>query len=91
VKRLFRLPKGRIQTISIKQIDDQFIVRAKDIAISESFMAAHSDPDDGSIELTPDLYQQMQIQAITEGRDVGTITEELYREYLKRPKAKGKK
>ena len=37
------------------------------------------------------LYVEMKIQAVREGRDVSTITEELYREYLKQSKSKGKK
>ena len=37
------------------------------------------------------LYVEINIQAVREGRDVSTITEELYREYLKKPKAKPKK
>lgn len=41
-----------------------------------------------SIDL--ELYKELQIQAIRESRDVSTITEELYREYLKRSKNKEK-
>jgi len=37
------------------------------------------------------LYVEIKIQALREGRDVSTITEELYREYLKRLEIKPKK
>jgi hypothetical protein len=37
------------------------------------------------------LYKEMKLQAVREDRDVSTITEELYAEYLKRLKAKSKK
>jgi hypothetical protein len=42
-----------------------------------------------SIDL--ELYKEMKLQAVREDRDVSTITEELYREYLKRSKGKSKK
>jgi hypothetical protein len=35
-----------------------------------------------------DLIEQIKIQAVREKRSVGEITEELYREYLKRSKVK---
>jgi hypothetical protein len=44
-----------------------------------------------TLSIDEDLYREMKIQAVREGRDVSTITEELYREYLKRLKAKTKK
>jgi hypothetical protein len=44
-----------------------------------------------TLSIDEDLYREIKIQAIREDRDVSTITEELYREYLKRSKAKGKK
>jgi hypothetical protein len=44
-----------------------------------------------TLSLDADLYREMKLQAVREDRDVSTITEELYREYLKRLKAKPKK
>jgi len=44
-----------------------------------------------TLSIDADLYREMRLQAVREDRDVSTITEELYREYLKRSKAKGKK
>jgi hypothetical protein len=44
-----------------------------------------------TLSLDQDLYLEMKIQAVREKRDVSTITEELYREYLKRLKGKTKK
>ena len=44
-----------------------------------------------TLSIDQDLYREMKIQAVRENRDVSTITEELYREYLKRSKAKTKK
>ena len=44
-----------------------------------------------TLSLDAELYREMKIQAVRENKDVSTITEELYREYLKRPKAKSKK
>jgi hypothetical protein len=44
-----------------------------------------------TLSLDSDLYREMKIQAVREDRDVSTITEELYRQYLKEAKAKGKK
>jgi len=44
-----------------------------------------------TLSIDEDLYREMKIQAVREDRDVSTITEDLYREYLKRSKAKGKK
>ena len=44
-----------------------------------------------TLSLDEDLYREMKLQAVREDRDVSTITEELYREYLKRLKAKPKK
>ena len=44
-----------------------------------------------TLSIDSELYVEIKIQAVREGRDVSTITEELYREYLKRLKAKGKK
>ena len=41
-----------------------------------------------TLSLDEDLYREIRIQAVREDRDVSTITEELYREYLKRPKGK---
>jgi len=43
------------------------------------------------LSIDEDLYREIRIQAVREARDVSTITEELYREYLKRTKAKSKK
>jgi len=44
-----------------------------------------------TLSLDEDLYREMKLQAVREDTDVSTITEELYREYLKRSKAKPKK
>jgi hypothetical protein len=44
-----------------------------------------------TLSLDEDLYREIRIQAVRENRDVSTITEELYREYLKRHKGKDKK
>jgi hypothetical protein len=44
-----------------------------------------------TLSIDEDLYREMRIQAVREDRDVSTITEELFREYLKRSKAKAKK
>jgi hypothetical protein len=44
-----------------------------------------------TLSIDEDLYREMKIQAVRENRDVSTITEELYAEYLKRLKAKPKK
>jgi hypothetical protein len=44
-----------------------------------------------TLSIDSELYKEMKLQAVREDRDVSTITEELYREYLKRSKAKGKK
>ena len=44
-----------------------------------------------TLNIDEELYMEMKIQAVREKRDVSTITEELYREYLKRTKGKAKK
>jgi len=44
-----------------------------------------------TLSIDPELYKEMKLQAVREDRDVSTITEELYREYLKRSNTKGKK
>jgi hypothetical protein len=44
-----------------------------------------------TLSIETELYREMKLQAVREDRDVSTITEELYREYLKRLKAKTKK
>ncbi len=44
-----------------------------------------------TLSIDEDLYREMKLQAVREDRDVSTITEELYREYLRRAKAKVKK
>ena len=44
-----------------------------------------------TLSIDEDLYREMKLQAVREDRDVSTITEELYREYLKRLKVKTKK
>ena len=44
-----------------------------------------------TLSLDEDLYREIRLQAVREDRDVSTITEELYREYLKRLKTKTKK
>ena len=44
-----------------------------------------------TLSIDEDLYREIRIQAVRENRDVSTITEELYEEYLKRTKAKAKK
>jgi hypothetical protein len=44
-----------------------------------------------TLSIDADLYKEIRLQAVREDRDVSTITEELYAEYLKRLKAKSKK
>ena len=44
-----------------------------------------------TLSIDEDLYREIRIQAVRENRDVSTITEELYREYLKKAKGKAKK
>ncbi len=44
-----------------------------------------------TLSIEADLTEQMKIQAIREHRDVSDITEELYREYLKRVGAASEK
>ena len=44
-----------------------------------------------TLSIDEELYLEMKLQAVREKRDVSTITEELYREYLKRLKVKVKK
>jgi len=44
-----------------------------------------------TLSIDEDIYREMKIQAVREDRDVSSITEDLYREYLKRLKAKPKK
>jgi hypothetical protein len=44
-----------------------------------------------TLSLDKDLYRDMKLQAVMQNTDVSTITEDLYREYLKRLKGKGKK
>ena len=44
-----------------------------------------------TLSIDEDLYREMRLQAVREDRDVSTITEELYREYLKRLEIKPKK
>jgi hypothetical protein len=44
-----------------------------------------------TLSIDEELYREMKLQAVREDRDVSTITEELYEEYLKRTKAKSKK
>ena len=44
-----------------------------------------------TLSLDENLYREMKLQAVREDRDVSTITEGLYREYLKRLKVKSKK
>jgi hypothetical protein len=41
-----------------------------------------------TLSVDEDLVHQMKVQAAKEARDLSTITEELYKEYLKRSKAK---
>jgi hypothetical protein len=41
-----------------------------------------------TLSIDEELYLEMKLQAVREKRDVSTITEELYREYLKRLKGK---
>jgi hypothetical protein len=43
-----------------------------------------------TLSIEADLYKEIRLQAVREDRDVSTITEELYAEYLKK-KAKSKK
>ena len=44
-----------------------------------------------TLSIDEDLYREIRLQAVREDRDVSTITEELYREYLKQSKSKSKK
>jgi hypothetical protein len=44
-----------------------------------------------TLSIEAELIKEMKLQAVREDRDVSTITEELYAEYLKRIKAKSKK
>jgi hypothetical protein len=44
-----------------------------------------------TLSVEADLVIDIKLQAVRENRDVSTITEELYRDYLKRLKAKTKK
>jgi len=44
-----------------------------------------------TLSIDADLYKQMKIQAVMQNTDVSTITEQLFREYLKRQKGKAKK
>ena len=44
-----------------------------------------------TLSIDEELYREIRIQAVRDNTDVSTITEELYREYLKRSKAKAKK
>ena len=44
-----------------------------------------------TLSLDQDLYREIKLQAVREDRDVSSITEELYREYLKRTEGKAKK
>ncbi len=41
-----------------------------------------------TLSIQEELREQIKIQAVRENRDVSDITEELYREYLDRQKAK---
>jgi hypothetical protein len=41
-----------------------------------------------TLNVEDSLIQEIKLQAVREKRTVGEITEELYREYLKRSKAK---
>ena len=43
-----------------------------------------------NLSIEDSLAEAMQIQALKERRDVSTITEELFRQYLDRQKPKGK-
>ena len=43
-----------------------------------------------TLSLDEDLYREMRIQAVKEDRDVSTITEKLYAEYLRSVKREGK-
>jgi len=44
-----------------------------------------------TLSLDKDLYREMKFQALRKNRDATTITEDLYRGYLKRLKAKNNK
>jgi len=44
-----------------------------------------------TLSIDEDIYREIKLQAVREDRDVSTITEELYQEYLKKPKVKPKK
>ena len=55
------------------------------------WMYKHTMRQKVTLSIDEDLYREMRLQAVREDRDVSTITEELYREYLKRSKAKVKK
>jgi len=44
-----------------------------------------------TLSIDEDLYREIRLQAVRDDTDVSTITEDLYREYLKRLKAKPKK
>ena len=44
-----------------------------------------------TLSLDEDLYKEIRLQAVRDDTDVSTITEDLYREYLKRLKTKLKK
>lgn len=44
-----------------------------------------------TLSIDEELYREIRIQAVRENTDVSTITEALYREYLKRSKGKSKK
>jgi hypothetical protein len=37
-----------------------------------------------TLSIDAELYKQMKLQAVMEDRDVSTITEKLYREYLRK-------
>ena len=56
-----------------------------------AYMQADKQRQHVTLSLDKDLYKEMKLQAVMEDRDVSTITEELYREYLKRQKGKAKK
>ena len=44
-----------------------------------------------TLSIDENLYVEMKLQAVREKTDISTITENLYREYLKRTKSKAKK
>jgi hypothetical protein len=44
-----------------------------------------------TLSINEDLYREIKLQAVREDRDVSEITEELYRDYLKRARVKSKK